>query len=370
VSESPIETPELVTVFVWCSVLLGLFLAVFQLNLFRAGLMATIAGVLAAAGLQASAARTTPGHVTASCLLALSGTALAATVALGLLATYESFSILTVPISLLLARTIPFVLLAVAVGIAIAGATALPYGPTLVRGATPATTNVAVVVVVQTLLSVVLLWDLFVENLDALGYTPGQFLAWVLIGIGTNRPAVGPFLFLFACTSVLAGFTLIRLEPDPPSASGHWLLLIGAVAGGLTAPATVATHLGVLDSLQQLSPFLFGVVALVTTNPLVRLLLLGTILLTSSVLVVRRFDRTSVGTVLRPAVAVVGGVLSPLLLAIIVEVLPVVEYLLDRTPPDAANLLREMLAVSGSVPLLVGASTAATTLLALSISVL
>jgi len=367
---SPTETPDLVTLLVRGSVLFGLLLATVHMGLVDTGVMAAITGVLAAVGLVASARQTGRGTVVASGLLSLAGTGIAATAALTLLGAYETFSILTVPIPRLLARSITFALLSAAAVVAIAGATALPRGPTLARGTTPATTIMAVVVLVQSLLGTVLLWDLLVRNLAALGFGPVEFLLRAVFGIGTVGPAPGAFLFLLACTAVLVGFTRIHLATDPPDALGQWLLVFGALAGGLAVPATVATHFGAFTALVSTVPLGYPLLVLFTTNVLIRLLLVGTLVLTAGFLTVRRFDAASPGTVLRPAVAVVVALLPPLLLAIAAELFHIVEYFLDRAPPDAANIVRDMLSVSGSVPLLVGASTTATIFLALSIAIL
>lgn len=369
-TESPTETPSLVTTVVWASVLIGVGLAVFALDLLGAGLLAMLAGGLVAVGLLFSARETRGGQIAASCAFSLAGTAFAAAIALSLLGTYDSFRILTVPFPDLLARAVPFLLVSLGATVAAAGAVGTRNGPTLATGVAPATTTFAVVVLVQLALSTLLLWTLFARNLAALGYTPGGFLIRALFGIGTTRPAPGAFLFLCAWAAVLVGFALVRLDVGPESAERSRFLLLGAITGGLSAPASVATHLGVLSQLATASPTFYVLLDLVTTNLLLRVGLLGVIVVTAVLLAVRRFDTASPGDLFGPAVAVVGGVSSPVLLAVTDTFVPIVEYLLDRAPPDATTIIREMLAISGSIELLVGASAAATIFLGVAIAVL
>lgn len=368
--ESSTQTPTLPTRLVWVSVLLGLGLALAVLELFDAGAMAAVAGYLIARGFLASARETRAGQITASCALSLAGTALATAVALGLLGTYDSFRILTVPLPSLLARSIPFLLVVIGVFIASIGVVSARHGAKLATGIPPATTNLAVVVIVQLLLSTVLLWTLFVRNLAAVGYTPSGFLLRSLFGVGTVRPAPGAFLFLLACTSVLAGFAFVYLEIGSDTDGGRRFLLVGAITGGLSAPASVGTHLGLLPEIAAVSPALYRVLTLVTTNLLLRILLLGCLVTIGSLLIVRRFDTTSPGDIFTPGVAIVGGLLSPLLLAIVESLFPLVDSLLDRAPPDAATIVENMLAVSGRIELLVGVSTAATIAIGFAVAVL
>lgn len=367
---STIETPPLATRLVRGSVLFGLLLALVVLDLIDAGVMAALAGLLVAAGFLASERETRAGQLFASCTLSLAGAALATAITLGLIGTYDSFSILTVPLPSLLARAIPFLLVLIGVFVAVIGAIGTRHGAKLASGVAPSTTTLAVVVLVQLLLSTVLLWPLLVRNLAALGYTPGGFLLRALFRLGTVGPAPGAFLFLVAATAVLTGFAFVRLEIRGGISDARRFLLLAAITGGLSAPASAATHLGMLPQIAAVSPALYSLLDLVTTNLLVRVLLLCYLATIALLLTVRRFDTASPGDVISPTVAIFGSLTAPLLLAIVEALFPLVDSLLDRAPPDAVTIVENMLAVSGRIELLVGASTAATIAIGFAVAVL